>query len=217
MKPLLILGNKNYSSWSFRAWLLLRHAGIDFDERHIALSTPGGDAALAAETPAGLVPVLVDGNITVWESLAIAEHVAERSSGLWPVEPAARALARSVSAEMHAGFMALRAALPMNCRARDRHVALDDETARDIERVQQLWMQCRTAYGSVGPWLFGRFSVADAMYAPVVSRFATYGIDGPATVSAYMTTVLDDSHVRDWYAAAAAETEVIEEEEVGLA
>ncbi|HEY5790089.1 MAG TPA: glutathione S-transferase family protein [Gammaproteobacteria bacterium] len=217
MKPLLLIGNKNYSSWSLRAWLLLRHAGIEFDERRISLSTPAGDAALAAETPAGLVPVLRDGEVTVWESLAIAEYVAERVPGLWPEEPGERALARSLSAEMHAGFAALRHALPMNCRARGRQVTLDAAAARDVARVQRLWTACRERSRGKGPWLFGRFGVVDAMYAPVASRFATYAITGNGPVTEYVAGVLGDPHVREWYAAAAAEPEVIEEEEVGVA
>ncbi len=217
MKPTLIIGNKNYSSWSLRGWLVLRKAGIEFEELPVALSTPEGDRVLAAETPAGLVPVLVDGEVTVWESLAIAEYAAERVPALWPERRAARAMARSVAAEMHAGFGALRHALPMNCRARGRRVVLDDAARRDIERVQRLWCDCRTRHGRDGPWLFGRFSVADAMYAPVASRFATYGIDGPRLVQDYVGTVLADPDVSAWYAAAAAESAVIEAEEVGQA
>jgi glutathione S-transferase len=215
MKPTLIIGNKNYSSWSLRGWLALRKSGIEFDEHRISLFTPEGDAQLAGETPAGLVPVLVDGDTTVWESLAIAEYVAERNPALWPRDAGARAVARSVAAEMHAGFTALRSALPMNCRARGRRVELDDATQRDVARVQQIWCDCRTRHGGDGPWLFGAFSIADVMYAPVASRFATYGIEGPATVSDYVITVLADSDVSEWYAAARDEDEVIEEEEVG--
>jgi len=217
MKPTLILGNKNYSSWSLRGWLALRKAGIAFEEYPIALSTPEGDHQLAAETPAGLVPVLIDGEITVWESLAIAEYAAEQNPTLWPQDRAVRATARSVAAEMHAGFGALRHALPMNCRARGRSVVLDDAVQRDIDRVQRIWCDCRTRHGGDGPWLFGAFSVADAMYAPVASRFATYGIDGPAVVRDYVKTVLGDPDVSAWYAAALEESAVIDEEEVGQA
>jgi glutathione S-transferase len=215
MKPTLILGNKNYSSWSLRGWLVLRKSGIDFEEYPVALSTPEGDQQLAEETPAGLVPVLIDGEITVWESLAIAEYAAERNPALWPTDRAARAMARSVAAEMHAGFGALRHALPMNCRAHGRRVSIDAAVQRDIDRVQRIWSDCRTRYGNDGPWLFGAFSVADAMYAPVASRFATYGVEGPAVVRGYVTTVLGDPDVATWYAAAAEEGAVIEEEEVG--
>ncbi len=215
MKPVLIIGNKNYSSWSLRGWLALRKSGIEFDEHRISLFTPEGDAQLDDETPAGLVPVLVDGETTVWESLAIAEYVAERNPALWPRDAGARAVARSVAAEMHAGFTALRHALPMNCRARGRRVELDDATQRDVARVQRLWCDCRTRYGGDGPWLFGTFSIADAMHAPVASRFATYGIEGPTTMSNYVITVLADTDVSEWYAAAREEGEVIEEEEVG--
>jgi glutathione S-transferase len=215
MNPVLIIGNKNYSSWSLRAWLVLRKAEIEFDEHRIALFTPEGDRQLAAETPAGQVPVLVDGAVTVWESLAIAEYVADYHPVLWPLKPEARALARSAAAEMHAGFAALRQALPMNCRARGRRVTLAAAAQRDVDRVQRLWCDCRTAYAGDGPWLFGHFSIADAMYAPVASRFATYGIEGPKTVTDYIATVLDDPDVRAWYAAAAAETEVIEADEAG--
>ncbi|MDX1595146.1 MAG: glutathione S-transferase family protein [Gammaproteobacteria bacterium] len=215
MKPVLILGNKNYSSWSLRAWLALRKAGIEFDEFRIPLFTPEGERLLAEETPAGLVPVLVDGEITVWDSLAIAEYAAEKEPALWPESRAARATARAVAAEMHAGFAALRRTLPMNCRARGRRVAYGADVDADIRRVEQVWCDCRTRYGRDGPWLFGRFSIADAMYAPVASRFATYGIEGPQVVRDYVGTVLIDPDVGQWYLEAAEEPEVIEEEEVG--
>ena len=217
MHPILIIGNKNYSSWSLRGWLALRKSGIEFEEFRIPLSTPEGDRMLADETPAGLVPVLVDGEVTVWESLAIAEYAAEQNPELWPESRAARALARAMAAEMHAGFAALRHALPMNCRARGRRVEIGADAQRDIDRIQRLWADARTRHGAGGPWLFGRFGVVDAMYAPVASRFATYGVEGPAVVRDYVTTVLADRDVSAWYAAAAAEPEVIDEEEVGRA
>lgn len=214
-RPLLVIGNHNYSSWSLRAWLALRHAGIDFDVERIALDTPGANAAILAHNGAGTVPVLEIDGVTIWESLAICEYAAERAPALWPRDRAVRAVARAVASEMHAGFTALRAALPMNCRATGRRVALSAAVNDDLRRIQSLWGVCRSRYGQQGPWLFGDFSIADAMYAPVASRLVTYGIELDATSAAWVATVLGDRHVRDWYAAAAAETEIVIADEAG--
>ena len=214
-KPKLYIGNCNYSSWSLRAWFLLAEAGIDFDEERLPLDTPDFEERIGAISPSRRVPVLVLGDETVWESLAIAETVAERwpDKGLWPSGPAARAHARSISAEMHAGFPHLRAGMPMNCRAMGRKVSLSSGLKTDIDRVIAIWSDCAQRYGS--GWLFGTFSVADAMYAPVVLRFRTYGTDLPEPARAYADRVLQSRAIQKWLAAAESETEVIEREEIG--
>lgn len=216
MKPTLYIGNKNYSSWSLRPWFLLTEAGIDFEEVRLPLDTPEFHERIREISPAGRVPVLqLDGHV-VWDSLAIAETVAERwpERGLWPDDAAARAHARSVSAEMHAGFGALRSKLPMNCRAMGRQVKLSDETLADIRRVQAIWADCAERYGGEG-WLFGRFGVADAMYAPVVFRFRTYGVNIAESAGAYAERVLESRAIQNWLRAAESETEVLENDEAG--
>ena len=211
----LVIGNKNYSSWSLRAWLLMREAGIEFEEHRIALDEPGTAQAIAEVSSAGRVPVLLMDGITVWDSLAIAETIAERfpDKQLWPADVAARAHARSISAEMHSGFAALREQMPMNCRAMGRRVALPDELTKDIDRVFEIWSDCHKRYG--GGWLFGTFSVADAMYAPVVLRLRTYGINLPDAARSYADRLLDSDALQAWLAAGEAEIEVIEADEKG--
>lgn len=217
MKPKLIIGNKNYSSWSLRPWFLMREADIDFDEHRIPLDTEHTAQQIAEFSPAGRVPVLLLDDVTVWESLAIAETVAERwpDRKLWPDDAAARAHARCISAEMHAGFDVLRSRMPMNCRAMGRRVALPDDLTRDIDRVFEIWTDCHRRYGDAGPWLFGDFSIADAMYAPVVLRFRTYGINLPESAAHYAGRVLESEAMQEWLFACETETEVIEHEEVG--
>ena len=220
MKPKLIIGNKNYSSWSLRAWLLLRESGIEFDEHRIALDTDTSKAEIAAFNEGGTVPVLQLGDLTVWDSMAIAETVAERWPGkqLWPDDADARAHARSVCAEMHSGFAKLRECMPMNCRAMGRRVPLPDDLTTDIDRVIAIWSACHRRYGGDNGgdgWLFGRFSVADAMYAPVVLRFRTYGINLPESAGFYPHRLLQSNAMQEWLAAAETEVEVIEQEEKG--
>lgn len=214
--PTLLIGNKNYSSWSLRPWLLLKHFDIAFQEQRLPFHSDAFYRLIGNELPTGKVPVLVlpDGT-RVWESLAICETVSEwfLDGAGWPREPQARATARAVSAEMHVGFPTLRSAMPMNCRARDRRVTRAPALDAEIERVHALWAGCRERYGHQGPWLFGTFSIADAMYAPVASRFRTYGVSGMA--DAYVDTVLSHPAVRLWYADAAAEQEQVLEMEVG--
>jgi glutathione S-transferase len=212
----LVVGNKAYSSWSLRPWLLLANGGIDFDEVRIPLDRDDSAAALARWSPSGKVPVLLDDGLTVWESLAIVEHLAERFPARcgWPRDGAARATARAVGAEMHAGFGALRAQMVFNCRAR-RRVAIDADAQRDIDRVQALWGACRTRFGAGGPWLFGAFSPADAMFAPVALRFATYGPPLDDTARAYVATVESHPAVQRWIAAARLESEVLPGNELG--
>jgi glutathione S-transferase len=203
----LYIGNKNYSSWSLRAWLALRWGGISFQERMLKL---GGDgygsrriAELQAVSPSGCVPVLHVGETVVWESIAIAEWAAERSPSLWPRDPLARARARSVTAEIHGGFSALRRDLSMNLRRRMDEPAWPEDTLADIARVQELWRACLDE--SAGPWLFGDRSIADAFYAPVVGRLRTYGVRLPADLDVYADTVWADADMREWDDAASDE------------
>ncbi|MBT8080830.1 MAG: glutathione S-transferase family protein [Gammaproteobacteria bacterium] len=217
MKPRLIIGNKNYSSWSLRPWLLMKEAGIEFDEHRIVLDTPTTKQEIAAVTNAGRVPVLQLGDLTVWDSLAICETVAERwpDKQLWPGDPDERAHARAISAEMHSGFHFLRDCMPMNCRAMGRKVPIPDELGEDIDRIIAIWAECHHHYGDRGGWLFGDFSVADAVFAPVVLRLRTYGINLPESAGYYPHRLLESEAMQDWLAAAECETEVIEADEKG--
>ena len=217
MQAKLVIGNKNYSSWSLRAWILLSEAGIEFEEIRIPLDVADTARMIAEYSPAGRVPVLLLDGITVWDTLAIAETVAERwpEKRLWPTDPDERAHARSISAEMHAGFAALRARMPMNCRAMGRHVHLPDDLTSDIDRIFAIWTDCYRRYGERGGWLFGGFSIADAMYAPVVLRFRTYGINLPDSAGYYPQRLLESPAMQRWLAACESETEVIEREEIG--
>ena len=216
MAPLtLVIGNKNYSSWSLRAWLFMKHAGIAFDEVVIALDTASTHEEIEKYGPSGRVPVLRHGELTVWDSLAICEYVAELIGTGWPQERAARAVARAVCAEMHSGFNNLRTLWPMNARARRRRSAMMPALAADIERIDELWCDCRRRFGHAGPWLFGEYSIADAMYAPVVLRFNTYGARISETVRWYMASVLEDGALQQWLAAAKQEPWTIAADEVG--
>ncbi len=217
MQLKLIIGNKNYSSWSLRSWFLLKEAGIEFEEYRIPLDQENSAAEIARFTPSGRLPVLLLEGQAVWDTLAIAETVAERwpEKELWPSDPHARARARSVSAEMHSGFCTLRDAMPMNCRAMGRKVSLPDALTSDIDRVLDIWADCHRRYQSQGEWLFGRFSVADAMFAPVVLRFRTYGINLPDSASNYPRRLLESEAIQSWLAAAESEVEVIKREEIG--
>ncbi len=217
MSAKLVIGNKNYSSWSLRAWFLLAEARIEFEEERLALDSEGFASKIAQYSPACRVPVLILDGQPIWDTMAIAETVAERwpEKRLWPLDSNARAHARSICAEMHSGFSVLREAMPMNCRAMGRKVALPDELAADIDRILEIWSDCHRQYQSGGDWLFGDFSVADAMYAPVVLRFRTYGMNLPQSAIAYPRRLLQSDVLQDWLAAAESETEVIEREEVG--
>lgn len=203
----LVIGNKNYSSWSLRPWLALRQAGASFAEELIGLRQAETRARILAYSSAGRLPVLIDGDVTVWESLAICEYVAELfpEAGLWPDDRAARAVCRSVAAEMHSGFAELRQALPMDYRASLPLPELSEAVADDIARIQAVWRMARRRFGAGGPFLFGRFSIADAMYAPVVTRFNTYGVALDEVAQAYCGAVLDLPAMRDWLEAARKE------------
>jgi glutathione S-transferase len=211
----LVIGNKNYSSWSLRPWMLLRQAGIDFEEIPVRLFTKEFAAEIARYSPAGKVPALIDGDVTVWDSLSICEYVAERfpANALWPVDAAARAVARSVCAEMHSGFGDLRSQMPMNVTAILPGLGWNVAVQRDIDRIAAIWTDLRTRHGASGPFLFGSFTIADAFYAPVVSRFATYGVHLPEVAKAYADFVLALPVMQEWVVAAREERDFIPSDE----
>lgn len=203
----LYIANKNYSSWSLRPWVLLRELGIPFEEELMPFvpGTSSSWSAFRSFSPTGKVPCLRDGEITVWDSLAIAEYLAERHPGVWPVDPAARAWARSAAAEMHSGFPALRSMCTMNCGIRVRIDAPDEALRKDVARLGELWNEGLTRFG--GPFLAGAtFGAVDAFYAPVAFRIQSYGLSLDAVSMAYAQRLLELPAMRDWYAAALAET-----------
>ena len=205
----LHIANKNYSSWSLRPWLLLRHHGIAFDEQRLLLDTPEFARTIADWSPNRAVPALRHAGITIWDSLAICEYANETflDGRGWPVDASARAVARSVSAEMHSGFQALRKALPMNCRRRTHGTPIGPDVQANIDRIGALWRDCRARFGADGAFLFGGFSIADAMYAPVVLRFVGYGVAMDAPMQAYVDTLLALPALQEWLRDAAAESE----------
>jgi glutathione S-transferase len=210
----LVIGNKNYSSWSMRPWLALRANNIPFEEIFIPLYTdnPADKDRILGFTRSGKVPCLIDGDITVWDSLSIIEYLAERfpQAKLWPEDPAARAHARSISAEMHSGFLPLRGECGMNLHRPIRSIALSADARANVARIDQIWSECRARHGKSGPFLFGAFGAADAMFAPVVHRFRTYAIDVSPAAKAYMETMLAQPAFIEWTKAGLAETIVIE-------
>jgi glutathione S-transferase len=212
-RPTLVIGNRNYSSWSLRPWVFMRHHGLDFEERRLSLYTDAGRAEIRALSPTGLVPVLIDGGLKIWDSLAILEYVGERHPQVhgWPDDTPARAVARSVSAEMHSGFSNLRRNLPMNVRRLAPPRKWTAEVQADIDRVVAIWQECRGRFGDAGPFLFGRFTIADAMYAPVVWRFATYSVPLPAVAEAYTGAMHALPAMQAWREAAQAEGEPVAE------
>jgi glutathione S-transferase len=206
----LVLGNKNYSSWSLRAWLAAKQSGAQFTEAVLPLDSADFRAQIGAHSPSGRVPALRHGDLIVWDSLAIAEYLAEQhpQARLWPEEPRARAVARSVSAEMHSGFQALRQNMPMNVRRTAPRAGIPREVQADIARIFSIWKDARTRFGAGGPFLFGAFSIADAMYAPVVSRLKTYVVPvEDAACKAYLQAIWEHPPMKEWRAASAAETE----------
>jgi glutathione S-transferase len=198
---LLVIGNRNYSSWSLRPWLAMKVLGLPFEEQRIPLYGPDSRRALLQYSPAGKVPCLVDGELRVWDSLAILEYLAERHPGLWPAEGSLRARARSVSAEMHAGFPSLRQHMSMNIRKRHPGKGRTPEVLAEIARIVDIWGEAR------GPFLFGPFCAADAMYAPVVLRFRTYEVELPPVCRAYAERVLALPALQEWMRDAERETE----------
>jgi glutathione S-transferase len=211
----LIIGNCNYSSWSLRPWLFLRHHQIPFETQRISLFTDTMEQEMTPFFSDGKVPVLQDDGLEVWDSLAILEYLAERypDKGGWPADAGGRAVARSVSAEMHSSFSALRSEMPMNCRRRFPGFALSEQGRRDVDRLFAVWRYCRTRYGQQGPWLFGGFTVADCMFAPVVMRLVSYEIALDATARDYVDTLYASEAAREWVELGRLETEVIEEDE----
>ena len=205
-KPTLVIGNKNYSSWSLRPWLALRKAGIEFEEVKILLDKPDTKSRILEHSPAGKVPVLIVDGQSIWDSLSICEWAAERRPDLWPKDPADRAHARSISAEMHSGFSALRTVWPMVfTREGLRHVT-SGGVQRDIDRINDLWTSCRIEFGSGGDFLFGKFSIADAMYAPVASRFVTYGpVELSPEAAAWRDMMMALPAMKEWGDGAKAE------------
>ena len=212
----IYLGNKNYASWSLRAWLALKRTTVAFDEVVIPLYQPTSRETVLKYSPSGRVPALRHGEVTVWDSLAICEYLAESfpTFDLWPKEPAARALARAVSAEMHAGFQALRQHLPMNVRSSFPGRGVTPEVQADINRIMSIWRDCRTRFGDgKGDFLFGNFTIADAMFAPVVSRFRTYKIELEREAEAYCDTITALPAMQEWIAAAKNEPMIVEQYE----
>jgi glutathione S-transferase len=207
----LVIGNKNYSSWSMRPWLLMQHFGIPFEERFIPLYQDGHREKIAPLSPSGRVPCLIDGETVIWDSLAICEYLADHHAGLWPADAAARGVARSVCAEMHSGFTALRSTFGMNIRRRSPRPIPTPEVAADIDRIVALWTDCRTRFGQGqgGPWLFGKFSVADAFYAPVCFRFQTYGVVPTGIAGDYQHAMLQTPALQTLAQQAEKETEAI--------
>jgi glutathione S-transferase len=213
--PTLVIGNKAYSSWSLRPWLLMKHAGIAFDEVRIPLFQQDSKKMILGYSPAGRVPVLMDGSLTVWDSLAICEYLAEKhpEKRLWPADVRARANARSISAEMHSGFVNLRGQMAMNVRRRLPGRGRTPEVLAEISRIQAIWSDCRARFSADGPFLYGEFSVADAMYAPVVSRFHTYEVQVEGAARKYAEFVYALAAMQEWISGANSETEVISEYE----
>jgi len=212
----LVIGTRNYSSWSLRPWLLRRHLGIAFSERLVHLDTPQFAAEVPRLSPTARVPALLHDGLVVWESLAICEYLVELAGGRgWPAQREARARARAAAAEMHAGFAALRSACPMNARASGRCVPMTAALAGDVARVDALWRECRERHAGDGPWLFGEYSVADAMYGPVALRFRTYGLPLSAAAAGYLETVLADDVMAEGVAAAMVEGVTARADEAG--
>lgn len=212
----LAIGDKTYSSWSLRAWLAVRASGADFEEELLPLDTDAFHKRIREISPAGRVPVLIDGEVTVWDSLAIIEYLAEvrPDAGLWPEDRAARARARAVVAEFHSGFFDLRGNYPMNLRRAPAPHPLAPDASRDIARITEIWRDCREHYGSRGGFLFGKFGAADCFFAPVVSRFLTYQLPLGTVERAYAQAVMEHPFMLEWRAEAARETHRVEADEV---
>ncbi|WP_412050313.1 glutathione S-transferase family protein [Hoeflea sp. Naph1] len=211
--PILYIGNKNYSSWSFRPWIGMRVAGIAFEERLVPFDMGNGNPAFRKFSPTGKVPVLIDEGITIWESLAILDHAARTNpaSGLWPDDNSRRSRAMAISLEMISSFSALRSACPMNMRRPRAAIATTAAINADAARIQTLWDECLAEFG--GPFLLGKFSIADAMYAPVVNRLDAYGFETTQASAGYMTRMKALPAWQEWEAASRAEPWIVEEDE----
>jgi len=215
----LVVGNKNYSSWSMRPWVALRGCGVPFTDRVIKFESDDWKANIATLSPSGLVPVLWEGEpgkgFATWDTLAIIERANELfpDKSLWPADPQARARARSVASEMHSGFGALRGAMPMNLRGRHPGKGKNPDVAKNIARISQIWTEARSQFGKGGPYLFGAFCAADAFYAPVATRFVTYAVELAGEAKAYQQALLQNMAVREWTAQGLEETEFYKEDE----
>jgi glutathione S-transferase len=212
----LILGNKNYSSWSFRPWIAMKVAGIPFAETVVSLEANDFKERIMKMSGAGKVPVLLDGDVRVWESLAILEYLSEKfpAAGLWPGDAAARAHARAIACEMHAGFASLRRRLPMNMWRPVLPRQLEPDALSDVARIEAIWSECRARFGAGGPFLYGAFGAADAMYAPMVSRFHTYAVGVGAVARDYMHAVMALPAWKEWREAALREPWILPHDEV---
>ncbi|MEJ2445723.1 MAG: glutathione S-transferase family protein, partial [Exilibacterium sp.] len=216
-KVKLVIGNKNYSTWSLRPWLLLSAFDIDFEEIQESLISEGLKERLKKYSPTCRVPVLIDGTKRIWDSLAICEYVSEKylNGRGWPENLELRAEARMVTCEMHSGFVALRNELPMNCRA-IRKVEISPAAEDDISRIDSIWSECTQKYSYIGPWLFGEFSIADCFFAPVALRFATYGVPLSNYANQYSKLLRNHKCMINWVESAKAETEIVVEDEAGI-
>ena len=204
----LVVGDRNYSSWSLRPWLVLKQSGLPFEEISIRLRERNTRTEIFKHSPSGKIPCLVDGGTVVWDSLAICEYIAEKAPSMWPTDSRSRAEARSISAEMHSGFVALRHVLPMDIAASKPFVARTADVDGDIARIIEIWEGCRSRFVDAGPFLFGRFTIADAMFAPVVWCFLTYEIELPAASRKWVEAMLALPAMQEWHAAALAEKAV---------
>ena len=203
----LVIGDRNYSSWSLRPWLVMKQAALPFEEINIRLRDAGTKAEIYKHSPSGKVPCLIDGETVAWDSLAICEYIAESAPFLWPEDRKARAEARSISAEMHSGFRALRHSMPMNIHASKPYDGREADVVSDIARIISIWESCRSRFADRGPFLFGSFSITDAMFAPVVWRFLTYAIDLPPASHAWVETMCALPAMQEWRIGALAEME----------
>ena len=215
-KLTLIIGNKNYSSWSLRPWIFLRHHQIEFEEKWVSLFVESTAGELAEYNSDYKVPVLKDGDLIIWDSLSILEYVSEAylDTKGWPGDRKARSVARSISSEMHSSFVNVRKELPMNCRKKFENIKLSQGAEREIERIKWLWRRCRSEYGKKGEWLFGDYSIADAMFAPIALRLSGYSIPLTGVEEEYVKSVLRHSGIVEWIEAGKLETEVIEADEI---
>jgi glutathione S-transferase len=214
----LVIGNKNYSSWSLRAWLLLSANEIPFEEIRVPLSQSDSQAELRKYSDAAKVPVLLDEDTVIWDSLAINEYISEQylEGQGWPNDPIARAIARSCCAEMHSSFFSIREKMPMNCRALGREIEIDQNLGKEILRVDSLWTEIIQQYSNDGSGLFGEFTIADCMFAPIVFRFNTYNVEISDIAQNYVNKMLDHPSMQNWLSHARAEKEMIEIEELGM-
>jgi len=215
-KLTLVVGNKNYSSWSLRPWIFLRHHKVDFEEKWVSLFVDTTAGELAEYDSNYKVPILKDGELVIWDSLSILEYVSEaylENKG-WPEDRKARSLARSISSEMHSSFINVRNELPMNCKKKFENVKLSQGAKREIERIKALWRKCRSEYGSDGEWLFGAYSIADAMFAPIALRFTGYSIPLAGIEENYVESVLKHPGIVEWVEAGKQEAEIIDADEI---